>query len=158
MKIQELFEDKDPAAATLSAVSKALRSMGFKKASAGDTQGTKRVWMIQAIPKTKPRVNNPDLPGYETISEYDKKILDSMKYSFMSKESNEKFVKDFEAAGGGKLEIESNSKEYSIRNGCEFNGEGFSIKSQNDDNFGQVVVTVAKGNKAGERYKQGYDT
>lgn len=140
MKIIELFEEKDASKEKLVSLKKVLSSMGYKTTSEADTPGVRRAWMI---PKSTAKT----------------------KYDFMSASAVIQFVKDFESSGGGELkddmypEAKDFDREYTRYKGAKLVGEnGFKIVSQNDDTAGQIVVSVPRNNRAGEKYKMGYDT
>lgn len=140
MKIIELFEEKDTSKEKLAFIKRVLSSMGYKTTSAADTPGVRRAWMI---PKSSAKT----------------------KYDFMSAGVVIQFVKDFEANGGGKLkddmypEAKDFDRKYTIHSGAKLEGDGgFNITSQNHDFAGQIAISVPRNNKAGEKFKMGYDT
>ena len=127
MKVNELFEGRDPAPEILKTVAAALRAIGFSKKSAKDTPGVKRQWLIQ------------------------KKV----KYDFKSEESFNSFMTDLKAH---LPEIKGEKSPYKHVVYFKVTGKGFSIETQNEDTVGQVVLQVAKSNKAGQMFNMGYDT
>lgn len=79
-------------------------------------------------------------------------IQKKMKFDFKTQESFDQFMTELKAALPDlTLKGEKHYRDYEIR------GEGFSIATQNDDEIGQVVISVPKKNKSGDLYNSGID-